>query len=390
MNTISRFQSNSAPSRDPQSKATANDQRLQVAGLNKTTSDTKILRLGGTSGPSLYPDHLRTGGAWKTSKLKDETPSLTGTGGGGSDGGGNSTPPDIVVEGPRSAPDTSTSTPPPSTSSSLSPDVVVQGQRPAPEKTSPAPAAAPSLADRIVTVAIDHPSEDELRVIAILKRRINHNDKIMPKLKDEMTLTAPLSDGSTKEVTGKEVQGLWSAMKIQIDPKGTPYPNGTGSGASTDANGVTHFAVDTLQDYMRSNYSDNENDSRADYLLFHEIAHNTQAGKAENSWECEHGQKDEKKYYPDNEKFSNSLARSIEKVIGDTPVKNPSYDYDSSFPDFSGGSPSTTSSTSADSSPAPSPSQTTPTNEDSPKAGTPDEKGPKGSFRGGPDHNQIP
>lgn len=243
MNTISRFQSYPASSRDPQLKATANDQRSRLAGSNKPTSDINILRLGGTSGPSLYPDHLRTGGAWKTSKLKDEAPSLTGTGGGGGgDCGSNSTPPDIVVEGPRSTPDTSTPTPPSSTDSSLPPDVVVQGQRPAPENTSPAP--VPSLADRIVTVAIDQPSDDQKRVIGILKNQINAMDSQISKIDDKKELSVKLSNGKTKTVTGAEVKKLWSALKIQIDdPANANYPNGSGIGASTDKNGVTHFNV---------------------------------------------------------------------------------------------------------------------------------------------------
>lgn len=326
MNTISRSQSYPASSRDPQPKATVNDQRSQLAGSNKPTSDTNILRLGGTSGPSLYPDHLRTGGAWKTSKLKDEAPSLTGTGGGGGDGGGNSTPPDIVVEGPRSAPDTSTPTPPPSTDSSLPPDVVVQGQRSAPEKTSPAP--APSLADRIVTVAINNPTQDEQRIINAFKGQINNVGSRMSKLADKKVLSVHLSDGSTKDVTGAEVKKLWSNAKFQIDPAGTPYPNGTSRGASKDENGVTHFAVDLLQSYAPAGTEQSYTDKAMAYVILHDISHNTEAGTAENLWQSKNGTKDQYGSYPNNEKIANSIAKAIEIEIGLDPLATVNYDYD--------------------------------------------------------------
>ncbi|MHC9419455.1 hypothetical protein ACYZX9_12765 [Sphingomonas citri] len=185
-----------------------------------------------------------------------------------------------------------------------------------------------------MTVAIDHPSDDEKRIIDAFKGQIDNIDSRMSKLADNKVLSVHLSDGSTKNVTGAEVKKLWSNARFQIDPAGTPYPNGTSRGASKDENGVTHFAVDLLQSYAPAGTEQSYTDKAMAYVILHDLSHNTEAGTAENIWQSQNGTKDQYGSYPNNEKIANSIAKAIEIEIDLDPLTTVNYGYDESSTHF--------------------------------------------------------
>lgn len=162
-----------------------------------------------------------------------------------------------------------------------------------------------------MTVAINNPTQDEQRIINAFKGQINNVGSRMSKLADKKVLSVHLSDGSTKDVTGAEVKKLWSNAKFQIDPAGTPYPNGTSRGASKDENGVTHFAVDLLQSYAPAGTEQSYTDKAMAYVILHDISHNTEAGTAENLWQSKNGTKDQYGPYPNNERSQTQSQKRL-------------------------------------------------------------------------------
>ncbi|MBW6527219.1 hypothetical protein KZ813_10245 [Sphingomonas sp. RHCKR7] len=91
---------------------------------------------------------------------------------------------------------------------------------------------------------------------------------------------------------------------------------------------MTHFSMDTLTGYQARSPDSSEKDKSFDYLILHELAHNTEAGKAENEWQTKNGTNDADGYYLGNEVLANSLAKAIEDDVGLKPLSSPTYGYD--------------------------------------------------------------
>ncbi len=165
-----------------------------------------------------------------------------------------------------------------------------------------------------------------------LHDRLNALDARVQAMPNNEVMNIKLSDGSFRTITGAEVKSLWSNYSIMVDSG--PYANGTSRGASTDANGITHFDANLLTSYIHTADPAAYQDKSADYLIFHELSHNTAAGKAENSYDSAHMTKDANGSYAASEKLANTIADAIEANIGSSPLYNATYGYDSANTGF--------------------------------------------------------
>lgn len=255
-------------------------------------------------------------------------------------GGDNQDSEDIIVNGHRVKPSPPPPTPiyffPPDSPSP--PPPYSGGGGGGAHTPTPTPPADTSYAGTHLHVKVTNLTAEQQHAINVLHDRMNNDYAKVQGMDDNATMTIKSSDGIERTVTGAEAKSLFANMQVQIDPAGTPQRNGTARGSSTDANGITHFNIDLVNGpngYINSSDSQEYQNNSADYLLFHELAHNTTAGKAENAYEDAHATKDGYGAYPDNEKFANTIADAIEKFITLNPLYTATYGYDSSNPGFS-------------------------------------------------------
>jgi hypothetical protein len=196
------------------------------------------------------------------------------------------------------------------------------GSGPAP---APAPAPAPSpYSVGAHTVDISHLtaplSPDQQAALTAMKAELANMDSKIAALPNNAVVTILESDGvTTLTVTGAQAKTLWASEKFEIDPVGTAQGNGSNRGASTDGSGVTHYNIDNLTGYYTSSGA-----AGIDYLLLHELSHNTAAGMAESAYEAAHATQNADHTYPDNEAFANGIYAAIANSIG-IPTINTNY-----------------------------------------------------------------
>ncbi len=159
-----------------------------------------------------------------------------------------------------------------------------------------------------------------------LQDRANALDKKVNALKDDQKVV--MKDGTV--LTGKQVKDAWNSTTIKITDTTENYgPNSGGANYGQ----IAEVRVDTALGYLKFG------DAGANFLLLHELAHNTSAGVASSSanwsdWGKSGGSPNDvygykmSKWFRNNERMANRIAKGVADSIDEPILGNPTFGYD--------------------------------------------------------------